>query len=344
MSACKIAVSVCALVSLSWASSKTAPSGPTIISFDPPGSVRTVPSAINQSGQVTGSYNDPSNVNHGFLRETDGTIIAFDPLGSTNTISNGINGSGVMTGSYHDTHDYGFIREANGDFITFDASYGGTGFGTYPYAISDSGEVAGGSYDSSHIEHSFLRQSNGTIINFDPPGSEDDTAYGIGPNGEVIGDAYINGIAYGYIRDQSGTITTFSAPRSTIATYPASINRSGQIAGYYLAAKNIPHGFVRDQFGNFTTFTVSGGVCGATQSMVVTSINDAGEIAGYTVTSHNCATAFLREPDSTVTFFRASEAGGGYNAGTYSGGLNDSGTVEGFYIDSVGVFHGYVGY
>jgi hypothetical protein len=101
---------------------------------------------------------------------------------------------------------------------------------------------------------------------------------------------------------------------------------------------------VRDQFGNFTTFTVSGGVCGATQSMVVTSINDAGEIAGYTVTSHNCATAFLREPDSTVTFFRASEAGGGYNAGTYSGGLNDSGTVEGFYIDSVGVFHGYVGY
>jgi len=348
MNAWKVAVLVCVCgvaglscaSAKSWAAAKSAPSGPTIVSFDPSGSVRTVPSAINQSGQVTGSYNDPSDVNHGFLREADGTILSFDPPGSTNTISNGINGSGVMTGSYHDTHDYGFIREANGDFITFDASSGGSGFGTYPYAISDSGEVAGGSYDSSHDEHSFLRQSNGTIINFDPPGAESDTAYGIGPNGQVIGSATINGTAYGYIRDQSGTITTGSVN----GTYPASINRLGQIAGIYYGRENSSHGFVRDQFGHFTTFTVSGGVCGASQYAIVTSINDAGEVAGYTVTSHNCATAFLREPDSGVTFFRAPGAGGGFNAGTYAGGLNDSGTVEGFYIDAEGVYHGYVGY
>jgi hypothetical protein len=344
MSACKVGVLVFGAACLSWASHKTAPSGPTIVEFDPAGSTYTVPSAINQSGQVTGSYNDPSGVNHGFLREADGTILSFDPPGSTNTISNGINGSGVMTGSYHDTHDYGFIREANGDFITFDASYGGSGFGTYPYAISDSGEVAGGSYDSSHDEHSFLRQSNGTITNFDPPGAESDTAYGIGPNGEVIGSATINGTAYGYIRDQSGTITTFSAPGSVNGTYPASINRSGQIAGIYYGRENSSHGFVRDQFGHFTTFTVSGGVCGASQYAIVTSINDAGEVAGYTVTSHNCATGFLHKPESGVTFFRAPDAGGAFNAGTYAGGLNDSGTVEGFYIDAEGVFHGYVGY
>jgi len=345
MPACKVAVlvCVCGLASLSWASSKTAPSGLTIVSFDPSGSVRTVPSAINQGGEVTGWYNDSSGVTHGFLREADGTIVSFDPAGSTGTIGYGINDSGATTGSYFDTHDYGFIREANGEFITFDASYGGTGFGTSPYVISDSGEVAGSSEDSSNHSHSFLRQSNGTIINFDPPGSEDDNAYGIGPNGEVIGSATINGTAYGYIRDQSGTITTFSAPGSVNGTYPASINRSGQIAGIYYGRENSSHGFVRDQFGNFTTFTVSGGVCGADQYMIVTGINDAGEVTGYTVTSHNCATAFLREPDSGVTFFRAPDAGS-REAGTYSEGLNDSGTVEGFYIDADGVFHGYVGY
>jgi hypothetical protein len=343
MPACKFALLVCVVASLSWASPKTAPSGPTIVSFDPPGSVFTVPSSINLSGQVTGYYNDSSGVAHGFLREVDGTIISFDPPGSTGTISYGINASGATTGDYFDTHSYGFIREANGDFITFDASYGGSGFGTSPYVISDSGEVAGSSADSNNNQHSFLRLSNGTIINFDPPGSESDSAYGIGPNGEVIGSAYINGTAYGYIRDQSGTITTFSAPGSVSATYPASINRWGQIAGFYYGRANSSHGFVRDQFGNVTTFTVSGGVCGAIQYMIVSSINDAGEITGYTVTSHNCATAFLRKPDSTVTFFRAPDAGR-EEAGTYSQGLNDSGTVEGFYVDAGGVFHGYIGY
>jgi hypothetical protein len=343
MRAWKIAALVCGVASLSWGSQKAAPSGPTIVSFDPAGSVFTVPSAINRSGQVTGYYNDSSGVAHGFLRQADGTILSFDPPGSTGTISDGINDSGATTGWYQDTHGYGFIREANGDLITFDASYGGTGFGTSPYVISDSGEVAGSSEDSSNHSHSFLRQSNGAIINIDITGSEDDNAYGIGPNGEIIGDVYISGTAYGYIRDQSGTITTFSAPGSVNGTYPASINRSGQVAGIYYGRENSSHGFVRDSLGHFTTFTVSGGVCGADQYMIVTGISDTGEVTGYTVTSHNCATAFLRKPDSTVTFFRAPDAGRS-EGGTYSQGLNDSGTVVGFYIDADGVFHGYVGY
>src|SRR5437762_14328529 len=56
-----------------------------ITSFDPPGSVKTGASSINNAGEVTGSYTDGVNIVHGFIGDAGGTFTTFDPPGgSTN--------------------------------------------------------------------------------------------------------------------------------------------------------------------------------------------------------------------------------------------------------------------
>src|SRR6266566_3123304 len=58
---------------------------PTITTFDPPGSIGTVPVYINPAGTITGYYFE-SSATHGFVRALDGTITTFDAPGSFGTI------------------------------------------------------------------------------------------------------------------------------------------------------------------------------------------------------------------------------------------------------------------
>ena len=39
----------------------------TFTTFDPPGSVSTIPMGINPAGEITGYYGDANSVTHGFL-------------------------------------------------------------------------------------------------------------------------------------------------------------------------------------------------------------------------------------------------------------------------------------
>src|ERR1041385_6785148 len=69
-----------------------------IIEFDPPGSDNTLPTAINDSRWITGSYSD-SGGTHGFLRTPDGTTTIIDVQGATcGTYVWSINRSGVIVG------------------------------------------------------------------------------------------------------------------------------------------------------------------------------------------------------------------------------------------------------
>jgi len=70
--------------------------------------------AINSEGAIAGYYNDGLNVNHGFLRDSQGTITTLDapgagtgPLGEQGTFADGINPSGQITGYYVDS---GYVR------------------------------------------------------------------------------------------------------------------------------------------------------------------------------------------------------------------------------------------
>jgi hypothetical protein len=74
----------------------------------------SAPSAINDVGAVTGTFNDGYNINHGFWRTPDGKVTTFDAPGAAivygGTYPLGITDTGVISGAYFDdTAEHGFV-------------------------------------------------------------------------------------------------------------------------------------------------------------------------------------------------------------------------------------------
>jgi hypothetical protein len=76
-----------------------------------------LPANINAQGAVTGNYVDASDVNHGFVRGTDGAITTFDAPGAGTGPGQGTiplcnNPVDAITGDYLDASDvfHGFLR------------------------------------------------------------------------------------------------------------------------------------------------------------------------------------------------------------------------------------------
>src|SRR5258708_4383522 len=155
----------------------------TIITFDPPGSVQTMPMSINAGGAITGSYSDGTTT-HGFLRMPDGTITTFDGPGATGTLPASINAAGAITGYYFtSTTSHGFLRAPDGSITTFDPP---TADYTYVYSINSHGAITG-FYIAAAVSHGFVRDSDGTITTFDPPASIGTVASAINDPGAIAG-------------------------------------------------------------------------------------------------------------------------------------------------------------
>jgi len=78
--------------------------------FDPPGSISTTATCINQAEVITGYYIDATRLIHGFRRAVTGGITTFDLPNSTDTFSSSINQAGAITGYYTDTSgQHGFL-------------------------------------------------------------------------------------------------------------------------------------------------------------------------------------------------------------------------------------------
>ncbi len=78
----------------------------------------TFPYSINAAGVTTGSYNDDTGLNHGFLLAVDGTITTLDAPGAgtgyiQGTVSLSINAAGQTTGFYTDSNNghHGFLYQ-----------------------------------------------------------------------------------------------------------------------------------------------------------------------------------------------------------------------------------------
>ena len=135
-------------------------------------------------------------------------------------------------------------------------------------------------------------------------------------------------------------ITTFDPPGS-YGTIPASINPSGEIAGYYFGPTGpTAHGFVRDKDGTITSFDAPGAGPNGT---IVVGINPSGEITGYFFDANYAVNhtthGFVRDRDGTIVSFDAPNAG---TDGTVPSSINPAGTIMGYYVDSAFLFHGFV--
>jgi probable HAF family extracellular repeat protein len=126
-----------------------------VTTVDVPLTSGTSANAINDAGQIAGTYQDNSGV-HGFV-DTRGSITTIDFPSASSTMVWGINNAGQMVGAYND-RQHGFVGKP-GSFHALD--FPGA-LWTVAYGINSSGRIARTYYDhGSGRPHGFLATPKG---------------------------------------------------------------------------------------------------------------------------------------------------------------------------------------
>jgi probable HAF family extracellular repeat protein len=123
-----------------------------------PGGTEVIPNAINDRGEIVGSYTDAQGQVHGFLYR-GGTFFTIHVPGSSTTRAVDINKWGTIAGNF-DSHSYVL---QHGVFSTVDAP---GAFETEAHAINDRGDIAGQALEPNDFdgrEVGFVRDRAGTF-------------------------------------------------------------------------------------------------------------------------------------------------------------------------------------
>jgi hypothetical protein len=209
-----------------------------------------------------------------------------------------------------------------------------------PFCTLGLGLSANGEQDKAEIV-TFDVQGAGTGAN---QGTE---ALGINLEGAITG-VYIDehNVWRGFLRAPDGIVTSFEVPGAA-GTGAESINPAGVITAPYWDAKGVYHGYLRAPDGRITTFDApgAGSLAESFQGTFSTSVNLTGWISGFIVDDSGVYHGFLRSPDGELSTFNARGAGKGAGQGTWPAGIsgiNQWGVTAGTYVDTSGVFHGFV--
>jgi hypothetical protein len=175
---------------------------------------------VNLVGDSVGNFEDNSGnfVAHGMIRSPDGKFTIFDAPGAGTGpyqgtgcpgCDMGVNYFGVITGSYIDAKNlsHGFLRYPDGRFVTFEATGAvqgtgvyGPGYGDTPMRINDSDEITGSYWDSTGMQHGFLRTPDGSFVTIDPQGSAGTLPEGVNDSGAITGFyADASGVYHGFL-------------------------------------------------------------------------------------------------------------------------------------------------
>jgi hypothetical protein len=198
-----------------------------------------------------------------------------------------------------------------------------------------------------------------TLTEFDPPGAgtaagEGAEAFAISNLGDITGDFIdSNNIIHGFTRSRTGAFATLDAPGSGLQNKPANPS-SGHGPVWHQQPRDsgraprleqhLFHGFIRSAKGTFTTIDAADAGTGANQGTLAFDINSKSETAGIYTDQSNGTHGFARQPSGKITEFDAP------NADATKGGtgvcqvkcLNARGEITGFYVDTNGIFHGFL--
>jgi probable HAF family extracellular repeat protein len=207
----------------------------TTILNDPSGTNGTIPTAINDSGEIVGYYFDSQFTQHGFIY-SGGTFSPLDYSSASSGNSNGtvptsVNSTGAIGGYYTTAGQifHGFIYKS-GTFTTIDDPLGTTA-GTQIFGINDVGEAVGIYLNGG--DNSFLYDgSNFTTLSM--PGARVTYAVGINNAGDVTGWYYdANGVQHDFLYRNGSYITLPPPSYGASVIYPMGINNNDQVVGYY---------------------------------------------------------------------------------------------------------------
>ena len=203
----------------------------------------------------------------------------------------------------------------------------------HPIAINASGAISGYYIDSTSVQHGFVRSSSGTYTAIDPTGvgtcvNNDNgskfggtTASGIDAAGDVAG-TYLDASCaqHGFIRNASGTITSFNVPgaasspcttnggsgQKICGTFLVLSDAEGDLTGSYIDADGTIHGFLRPAAtGNFTSFddpnAYTSGTLNGTIGIAINSQTSGIEISGSYIDANSVLHGYNYTPALTAT-------------------------------------------
>lgn len=309
----------------------------TIVKFDPPGSVKTEPTAISPDGTIVGGYTKSTRGIgwHAFLRTPDGSINTnFNIKGARyGTNFAAINSKDVIVGSYTDRFDRerGFLRSADGTITNFNPPHSTL---TNPSSINDGGMIVGcfrtdDNYGGGCV-HGFIRAADGTYSEFDPQGSASTVPTSINDHGAIAG-YYSTGTGpwYGFVRFSNGKFATFRIHRDYAGDiFVSGMNSKGIIAGYYDVG-SYWYGFIRAVGGKRTFVDIDG-----SHYVQVLAIDDNGDTIGNFTT--DIQHGFVRSAGGAIAIFDPK-----HSFDTWPDAINSSGDIAGWYWDGVRV-HGFL--
>jgi probable HAF family extracellular repeat protein len=238
----------------------------------PIGDAGSVPAAINNNGQVVGTFNSGEDV-HGFLY-SGLQFVDLGTLGGASSRATDINDSGVIVGAAD--NGSGALRA----FLYRDGgmqdigTLGGTN--SSASAINNRGQIAGVS-DTEDGSFAFLytpgMQNLGTL-----PGGIASRAEGINNVGTVVGGSFTGNIPppiFHAFMLSAGSMIDLDTPMSPWSVGHA-INDNGEVVGWTNAGLHIDHAFVysEGEMRDLGTLTGSG-------SSIAYDINNAGQIVGW---------------------------------------------------------------
>jgi len=267
----------------------------------------TVPSSINDVGQIVGETWSTNNKNVGFLYINNTfELIAFP--GAISTDCKNINNIGLVVGKWKYADGtpplyHGFLY----DNCTFTEIVYPGATDTYISSINDEEQVVGYWGDADSHWHGFIYE-NGNFKPVDYPGALHTYPYSINNSGQIVGywsDADLR--QHGFLYDD-GKFKLLDYPGSW-ATRPYFINNIGQVVGDW-GDGNSTHGFLYQHY----LYVSSSGNCGARNpcyGRIQDAINDA------TTESVILVMQGLYEESLTLSIAKSLLIKGGYNS-TYS--------------------------
>jgi hypothetical protein len=276
-------------------------------------------------------------------------IITFDApdagtASGTGTQAFAMNRQGDVAGTAYadDGVPHGFVRHADGSYLTFPSS--GTLY--EPLGINAHGRTAG-LYQDENVTEGFVAKANGHAKLFQ---AEDDALYTlpewIGDGGDVAGYVSTPGsIRRGFVRDKEGHRKVFDAPgagqTSSTGTYAYGVDAHGTVAGFFLDAGLVYHGYLRAPDGTFTVITDPSAGTGPTLGTKIVTVNTSGEAAGYYYDSLGVTHGLVWNAGQ-ITHFDVRGMGMGSGQGVHTRTINEKGAITGWSIDANGAGHGFV--